>query len=279
MTFAPRYLEAKKSVDDRALNAYVWQMMANTIRQEKIQRVIEVGAGIGTMAERLVARGVMGEGVEYTAVDNLPESVATAKKNLQNSPLQLTFETADIFEFIKRKAGHQTWDLMIAHAFLDLLDVPVALPKLLSLVRPRGCFYFTINFDGVTILQPTIDQKYDDYLMQLYHQTMDERVTEGKLSGDSRSGRHLFGYLRDAGAQILAAGSSDWVVFAGADGYPADEAYFLQVMLGFMEGSLGEREEVDNGRFTQWLTTRHAQIDSGDLVLIAHQIDFFGVCP
>jgi len=30
---------------------------------------------------------------------------------------------------------------------------------------------------------------------------------------------------------ILDAGSSDWVIFAGPQGYPSDEAYFLHFII------------------------------------------------
>jgi hypothetical protein len=96
------------------------------------------------------------------------------------------------------------------------------------------------------------------------------------VSGDSQSGRHLFHHLRQAGAQILAAGSSDWVVFAGEAGYPDDEAYFLHFIVETMRGALAGRAELDNGRFQDWIAQRHAQIEMGELVYIAHQLDFFG---
>ena len=51
--------------------------------------------------------------------------------------------------------------------------------------------------------------------------SMGERVRHGRPAGDSRSGRHLFAHLRRAGARLLAAGASDWVVHAQPSGYPA----------------------------------------------------------
>ena len=103
---------------------------------------------------------------------------------------------------------------------------PTTLPGLVSLLRPGGLCYFTIAFDGATILQPVIDPVLDVQIETLYHQTMDLRRIAGQRSGDSCTGRHLFGHLRAAGVEILDAGSSDWVIFAGPQGYPSDEAYF-----------------------------------------------------
>lgn len=272
-----RYLAAKKTVDDRALNGQVWQAVAAAVTAEKASRVLEVGAGIGTMVERLVARGVLGQGL-YTAIDTIPANIAIAHTRLQHlSPtIQLELEAIDLFDFVAREQGRRQWDLLIAHAFLDLMDIPATLPCLFSLLRPGGLFYFTINFDGATILQPAIDAAFDAHIERLFHRTMDERMTAGKASGDSQSGRHLFHYLRQAEAQILAVGSSDWVVFAGEAGYPDDEAYFLHFIIETMRQALAGQPELDNGRFAQWIGQRHDQIEAGELVYIAHQLDFFG---
>jgi hypothetical protein len=137
-------------------------------------------------------------------------------------------------------------------------------------------YYFTINFDGVTIFDPVSDAGREKTLIEAYHRSMDARMINGQPSGDSRSGRHLFGQLKAANAQILAAGSSDWVVFSENGIYPADEAYFLGCILAFFEESLGKDPEIEEQVLETWLAERRAQIESGDLVYIAHQLDFLG---
>ena len=132
----------------------------------------------------------------------------------------------------------------------------------------------TLNFDGSTIFEPVIDPAFDAIVEALYHRSMDERITGGQPSGDSRTGRHLFAHLRRAGAEILEAGASDWVVFPRQGGYPADEAYFLHFILHFFESSLKGYPDMDQQRFARWLEVRHAQVERGELVYIAHQIDF-----
>jgi hypothetical protein len=84
----------------------------------------------------------------------------------------------------------------------------------------------------------------------------------------------LFGHLRRAGAQVLAAGSSDWVVHAVNGKYPADEAYFLHFILHFFGESLKGHAGLDAIAFANWLKERRAQIERGELVYIAHQMDF-----
>ena len=167
--------------------------------------------------------------------------------------VRVTFEAADLFDFIEREQGRSTWDLLVAHAFLDLIDLPTALPRLLSLLVSGGLFYFTLNFDGATIFEPPIDPDLDALIEALYHRTMDTRRCRGKPSGSSLTGRQLFGHLKDAGARVAAAGSSDWVVFPGPAGYPGDEAYFLHYLIDTIGRALHGHPELDRAGLQAWI--------------------------
>lgn len=299
----PRYLAAKKSVDDRALNGPVWEALGRALpAPAEPLRVLEVGAGIGTMLERALERGLFTR-ARYLALDEQPDHLAAARVRLpawagrhgfQAHPgeererltltrgaveVELTLQAGDLLRFADQPQQRGAWDLLIAHAVLDLLDLPTALPRLAGVLRPGGLAYFSLNFDGATLFQPEIDPGFEAQIEALYHRTMDERLTAGQPSGDSRTGRHLFGRLPAAGLELLAAGSSDWVVFASAAAggqrrYPADEAYFLHFIVDTLAGALEGRPELDAERFAAWIAERHAQIERGELVYIAHQLDF-----
>lgn len=295
-----RYLAAKKSLDDRSLNRRVWDSLAlevAKIRRTDPLRVLEVGCGLGTMVERLLDAGLL-INAAYTAIDAQGENLAAARERLgryaaekgyrlapekggmifqgRGQRLFLELEGIDLFDFLPREVGRSTWDLLMAHAFLDLVDVPTTLPLLFSLLGPGGLFYFTLNFDGATILEPEIDPDFDRLVESLYHRTMDQRLIGGKPSGDSLTGRHLFSHLKAAGAELLAAGSSDWVVFPGPGGYEADEAYFLHFIIHTLHQALQHHPEVEAPRLSAWIEERHAQIERQELIFIAHQLDFLG---
>lgn len=274
-----RYLTAKKTVDDRALNPNVWQAFVRALPPQsptRPVRVLEIGAGIGTMLERLVENKVL-TSATYTALDAEAPQIAALKRRCATLPgIHLEACVGDVFDFCVQRRGAQTWDVLIASAVLDLLDVPRVLPLLFALLERGGLFYFPINFDGATIFEPVIDPTFDALIEQVYHRTMDERVTQGRRSGDSRTGRHLFRWLREGGAEIIAAGSSDWVVFAGTHGYPHDEAYFMHFIIETVRAALEPRAEIDAQRLREWVACRHQQIEDGKLVYIAHQIDIVG---
>lgn len=283
----PHYLLSKQSVDDRALNRIVFEALKTNLPGRPI-RIIEVGMGIGTMLIRLLRWDVVKK-VDYVLVDELTENVEIAREWIprwaeesgmsverggegqlrifdRSHDFHIQFECADVFDFIQKHPVPA--DLLIAHAFLDLMPLPESMPRLLSLTKNLA--WLTINFDGMTSLEPTINAMLDRQIERLYHATMDTRPT----GGDSRAGRHLFSHLRKAGAEVLVAGSSDWVVYAKNGKYPADEAYFLHFILHFFEESLRGNVNLDANEFASWLKERHAQIERGELVYIAHQMDF-----
>jgi len=185
-------------------------------------------------------------------------------------------EVIDVGHFMAREHGRRIWDLLIGQAFLDLIDMPTTLPGLCSLVRPGGLLYFPTTFDGNTAFQPECDPEFDRAIEASYHQAIDQRVLDGKPSGDSRAGRRLFAHLRTAAVDVLAAGGSDWVVFAGANGYPADEAYFLHDIIHTIDLVLTGHPHLEAERLGAWVAQRHAQIEQGALVYIAHQLDVLG---
>jgi len=293
-----RYLSAKVTVDDRSLNAHVWQALGEAVGdQAEVERVrvIELGSGIGTMVERLLD-GQLLHRFDYTGIEAQPRLARRAPRRLaawgrkhgysvdarrdhlrlrrRDEDARLRFVAADALHVARRRRS--TADLLMAHAFLDLLDLPTALPPLLGMLHPGGLFHFSLNFDGVTAFEPAIDRALDAAIEQLYHRTMDERIVSGRPSGDSRTGRHLIGAVQAAGAHVLAAGSSDWVVIPVRGRYPADEAYFLHFILHTLDQALRRHPELDARQFARWIERRHAQIERGELVYIAHQIDVFG---
>jgi hypothetical protein len=190
--------------------------------------------------------------------------------------VRITLEAADICDFLDREPGKSAWDLLVAHAVLDLIDLPTALPPLLGRLAPGGFFYFTLNFDGGTTFEPPLDPDLDHRIETLYHHTMDRRRCRGRPGGSSRTGRRLFGQLRKAGARVAAAGSSDWVVFPGLHGYPADEADFLHFIVDTVARALHGHPELERSRFQAWIAQRHRQIDTRELIYIAHQLDLMG---
>jgi hypothetical protein len=292
MTFDyARYLAAKTTVDDRALNQQVLAELRR-LMPAGTPRILEIGAGLGTMVARLTdwAAVTGGEYVLLDADQQLLDSSRrwlagwAAARGLRCDPLpdgllvgdlRVSLVHAELGSYLEAPSLAPA-DVLIANAVLDLVDVPAVLPGLLRLLVTGGAYWFTINYDGESIFAP--GHPHDGQVMRAYHRDMDERIRYGRPAGESRTGRHLFHHLRAAGAPALAAGSSDWVVHAGPDGtYPGEEAYFLGSILDTIGSAL--RDRVDPADLDDWLTARRKQLAAGELVYIAHQLDFAGRSP
>lgn len=79
--FDPAYLAAKKSIDDQALNHHVWQTLCRALPHstgKEPAAVLEIGAGIGTMFERVIDRGLLRGSATYLASDSDPDQLAAA---------------------------------------------------------------------------------------------------------------------------------------------------------------------------------------------------------
>jgi hypothetical protein len=292
------YLGSKKSVDDRSLNHCVWRTLTAALSSAaalRPLRLLEIGAGIGTMLERLLDQVAFAH-LAYTLVEINPACVEESRQRITrwaarkgyeptwegDGTLQIRTECgnrticficADVFEYIQASNRSSGWDAILAHAFMDLVDCGALLPDLCCQLTPGGLLYLSLNYDGETIFLPVLEDGFDQHIIELYHQSMDARVVKGRPAGDRYTGRHLFAHLSAAGAAILAAGSSDWIVFPLVQHYPVDEAYFLHAILHTLEAELRHHPQLDSQRFTAWIAQRHRQVETGDLIYIAKNLD------
>ena len=277
-----RYLEAKRTVDDRAINVRVWDRLSvelSSQERDEPLRVLEIGAGVGTMVERLRYAAMLGR-CNYTVLDSDPDLIDAAQIRLNStSDIQLEFVTADAFQFFQGDAAGRTWDLIVANAVLDLTELSRSIPALLGALEHGGLLYASINYDGLTTFAPVIDPQLDADIERLYNAAMHAPLPDGSTPVGSRSGRELIPAMRFAGATVLEAGASDWVVYADENGYHADEAYFLRHILGFVEETLMDHPDIDREEFSQWMSRRQRQILTGELVYIAHQLDVLARKP
>jgi SAM-dependent methyltransferase len=294
-----RYLRAKRSVDDRALD----RRLLGDLREGLAERadgaegplsVLEVGAGIGTMLARFVEWDVLPAGdIGYTAVDVRPENAAELDGYLRSwadgreiavseggagrgagegGPVSLVLDgperrievEAVVGDGVSYAEGRDGFDLVVGAALLDILD-SAALDSLLGALAPGGLGYFPITFDGATRFRPA--HPLDRRVEGRYHEHMD-----AKPGGSSRAGGDALERLRDSEVELLGVAGSDWVVRPVGGSYPAEEAFFLRFILDTVADAVGELGPPEG--FEDWLARRRAQLDAAELVYTTHQLDF-----
>lgn len=294
------YLTRKKTLDDRSLNRHVWETLVAAMPQAERERpwqILEIGTGIGAMIQRLIEWDFL-HFASYLALDAsstfLTEGrhrlgdwaiehgfdLQTDESNLLISApehkLQIRFVAHEVDHWLAVSDPSRKYDLVIAHAFLDLINLETTLPLILGSLREGGLFYFTLNFDGLTVIEPPVEAPSDELILSLYHRTMEERLVAGKPSAGAYSGRRLLRALQQSGSILLGAGASDWVIHPLKGNYLPGEDRFLRFLLQMVEESLRERSVIDTGQLQDWLKCRLQQIEQGQLSLIVHQLDFVG---
>ncbi len=293
-SFDPRYLAAKKSIDDRSLNHQVWQALCRELPQSAATepaRIVEIGAGIGTMFQRIVDRGLLTGPASYLVTDSDPRQLDAARQYLgqwakkrghllswmdeqhgrlqtADADIQLTLKAAGAEQLAGDRDQSDPFHLLIAHAVLDLIDFPFLLPQLISRLRVGGLAYLTCNFDGETIFLPEAED--DRQVVDIYHGSM-----EARLKGASHTGRRLLSFLQQPNIDLLAAGSSDWFVFPRQGVYREEENFFLHTIIDMVAKELAKKggPQEQRQKHSAWVELRHRQVAAGELTFIARHID------
>jgi len=294
----PNYLAAKKLIDDRSLNQQVFNTLKCNVSgqlPESPLKILEIGAGIGTMVERLIDWDLLRYS-EYTAVDidvqnlqYLPRRLSEFARNqdihckwtgrnstehlvLEREDLQVSVQIIhrDFREYISGWPGEGSWDVIIAHAVLDILPLEASLGPLLRKLHPGTLLYFTLNYNGVTQFEPAVSPSLDRQIEQIYNQSMDQRPGG---TGGSRTGSKLLDILPSLGAEIIASGPSDWLVQAGNGGFSPGERYFLRCILDMVYQSVQSGNTLPAERTDPWYHKRLRQIQNNTLIYRAHQLD------
>ncbi|MDS0260482.1 hypothetical protein NDI56_13840 [Haloarcula sp. S1CR25-12] len=289
-----RYLRAKRTVDDRALDrrlvgALREALAARAAERDGALRVLEIGAGIGTMLTRFLAWDVLPAGdTRYVALDVQADNVSALREylsawaadhdvsiageerlTLDDGTRRVTVEPVVAEAIDYADAAAPEYDLLVGAALLDVVDRD-ALGTLLGAVAPGGLYYFPITFDGATRFRP--GHPADRDVERRYHEHMD-----AKPGGDSRAGGDVLDRLhRLDGTTLLDVAGSDWVVRPVDGAYPGDEAYFLRHILDTVEGAVGEVADGDAEWLDDWLARRREQVAAGELLYLTHQLDFLG---
>ena len=260
------YLDAKRGLDDRSLNRDVLRAFADALPPEPT--VLEVGAGTGTMVQRLHEWGVINAG-RWVAVDTHEGAIRAGRKRIASHPdgsvdesaggggatvrlgeFTIDFRVADAFEYAA--STDESFDAVVGCAFFDVVDAAPAVERL-GAVAPLA--YAPITYDGETTLSPA--DPGDEAVFDAYHRHM-RAYRPGGPEGSAALAR--------AAESIVADGPSPWVI---EPPYDTDDETVLAHLLDTIETSVGETGH-DAG---DWASRRRATMAAGDLTYRARNRD------
>lgn len=297
------YLEQKRPIDERSFHAGVWNEARGRLLRPESVHVLDVGTGTGAMVRRLIATWDARDGspatLRITGVDLEDKSLVEARRRTASLVHSLGYAVASCelggkaaragstvefrFEKLDALSLHEVggrFDLLTAHAVLDLLPLDAEFREIVSVLAPGGALYTTLNYDGRTeFLPPSSNATFERELLAWYNRTMDDRRLAGMPTGGSRCGTEMIGAAERAGMTVKAVGASDWNVKPEKEGYRSGEDDFLRALLWmvYQEGRTDKRCECR--LLDDWLAERVAQIDGGVLGIRVAQTDMLAALP
>lgn len=261
MTRYLNYLEAKKSLDDTAIDCDVLTQVFSTLPPEPT--ILEIGTGTGTMIDRILDWELLTDG-SWIAIDSNDKAISMAKNKVTTRPkassakhgvdvgnLTIEFVTDDAFTAIRQQCSA---DIIIGCAFFDLIDVQ----RLLKVGEQTEFVYAPITYNGRTIFYPA--HPADAEIIAAYHRHM-----RTYRPGTSHGGVALLQNL----SEVISVGNSTWRISCP---YTQGERLILSVILETIENAVSEFD-VDT---TDWVETRQAQCRAGELRYQADNLDIFG---
>lgn len=284
------YLEAKFDLDERSLDREVRAAFVQSLQRMPAVHCIDVGAGAGATFRRLVDAG-LDMPLSVVALDRDPLLLEIAREDaarrLRARGREVSVEAGEV-----RAAGEPACSLrlvasefqdfrparapnvVVAHAFLDIVPLADALRLFADWLEPGGLLYAGLNYDGETNLLPASeDEAFESTILAHYNDSMERRRVDGRPIGGAYSGRRLHRLLPAHGFEILACGSSDWSLTPHLGAYRAGDATCLQALLDMIGGEAQRSGLFDPGRLERWRADRLGCLRDRRLGLVAHQLD------
>jgi SAM-dependent methyltransferase len=256
------FLAAKFALDKRSLNPEVLSALLQCLRDMPSLECLDVGAGTGATVRRLLSWRPS-QPWRLTALDRDADVIAIAHDTTRQVLAQAGERPAATAGTVRSHDGRievcfaacelaahrprSRYDLVTAHAVLDLVALAPTLTAFARWLRPDGLLYATINCDGEPEILPRYhDADFEHAVLACYTASMEERAVDGLRSGGAYCGRRLQALLPQRCFPLLAQGCSDWDIRPDCGAYRDRDPTCLKVLLDLMW-----KEASASGRFDE----------------------------
>ena len=284
------FLKAKFALDERSLNREVRGAFLDALHSLPQIECLDVGAGTCATLRRLLNSGLTAP-LSLTALDRDPGLLDIARQEAEGwlralgldpridaGAIRTQGERPTAIRFaadeVKDHRPDRLYNVITAHAFLDLAPLPQALQRFAAWLQPGGYLYASLNYDGDTALLPVYeDAAFEARLLGHYNHTMERRRVDGQATGGAYCGRRLHGLLPEYGFDILVHGSSDWIIAPVLGEYRDGDSVCLKALLEMIDGE-GQRSAVFcQEQLDRWHDDRLRLLQQQRLELTIRQLD------
>lgn len=287
------FLQAKFALDERSLNREVRGAFLDALRSLPRIQCLDVGAGTCATLRRLL-NSALTTPLSLTALDRDPGLLDIARQEtaawlralgleprMEKGVIQTQGERLTTIRFVAGELRDyrpdRLYNVITAHAFLDIAPLPEALRLFAAWLQPGGYLYASSNYDGDTALLPEYDDAaFEARLLGHYNHTMERRRVDGQATGGAYCGRRVHGLLPEYGFDILAYGSSDWNITPFLGEYRDGDAVCLMAVLEMIRGEGQSSGLFHQDQLDRWREDRLRLLQQRRMGLIIHQLDLLG---
>jgi SAM-dependent methyltransferase len=305
--FEPAWLAARRPFDEAALDERAIRTIrrwADGRRDADPLRVVDLGSGVGAALQR--ALPWLGDGPCLAfAVDTDQSLLATAPTTWRErgwavhplgesmdagrSPYEVVRDgqcatviplITDALAPLDMAGGPAdgSIDLVLAHAFADLVPLDRLAARVHALLRPGGLAHLALTYDGETVFEPTDDAPLEARIIAAYHRHMDASQAESESYGGSTAGRRVAPAFEAAGLRMLRAAPSIWQVRSDPGEGVAARAV-LSCLIRFVVDSQSHPGEARSDEITHWERSKCAALAAGELSVRVRHVDVLATKP
>jgi len=269
------YLAAKFALDERSLNCEVRGAFLDGLQRLPHIECLDVGAGTGATLRRLL-QSELSTPLSVTLLDRDRDLLEQARARLAGWLQAWAMPPAIRFvaEALNDYRPDRRYNVITAHAFLDIMPLTQALRLFSGWLQPGGYLYASLNYNGETVLADAYENgAFESQLLDYYNHTMETRRVDGQVTGGAYCGQRLTALLPEFGFRVLACGNSDWHIAPLQGRYRDNDAVCLTALLEMIRSeaqrsNLFRREELD-----RWHDDRQRRVQERRLAMHVHQTD------
>jgi SAM-dependent methyltransferase len=287
--FCADFLAAKYALDERSLNPAVRSALIRRLQDLPVLDCLDIGAGTGSTVRRMLAWRAS-QPWRLTLLERDRDLMERARSGTRQLLTERGYRPAwrgDRLESMDERFAvkfaacelaafhpHTRYDVIVAHAVMDLVPLAPALARFAHWLQPDGCLYAAINYDGQTELRPTYrDAGFESDLVACYHAAMERREANGESTGGAHCGRRLHALLPRHNFEIVCAGASDWHIQPIGGRYLDQDEACLSVLIGLIAKEAIAADRFGVEAIARWREDRLRRLQARQLELRARNWD------
>ncbi|MFN8526530.1 MAG: class I SAM-dependent methyltransferase [Chloroflexota bacterium] len=271
--FDRSWLELRRAADDRAIAVgpvRALQRRLATCATVGELRVVDLGSGAGVALQRL-SEWLPDRRMRAYAVD-LDQELLAAPVAVRTGVTRLPLLADALLPLDEQGGPPDGWaDLVVSHAFADLVPVQLFAERVARLLTRGGLAHLALTYDGNTVFSPRSRSRLETAVLAGYHRHMRRTMVGTVAATGAQAGSELQSALESCGLITVKRGRSRWRVgVAGRTDGPS--VLLLERVMRFVADG-ATAAGVDAVIAEAWLRRRQTELSQEILSVRVDHVD------